>query len=83
MTTLTANETAVLNSIAHNFYGYGPGSDIWADSINDSEKPSGLSGNVLSGTVSSLAQKGFISCHGSRRDACIRILPAGVAFLQS
>lgn len=83
MTTLTANETAVLNAIAYNFYGDGPGSDIWADSINDSSKPSGLSGNVLSGTVSSLSQKGLISCHGHGRDACIRILAAGVILTQS
>lgn len=81
MTTLTANETSVLASIAFNNFGDGPGTDIWADCINDSSRPSSLTGVQLSGTVSSLKQKGLIHCSGSGRDAYIRMTADGIALI--
>ena len=78
---LTTNETAVLLAIAFNDFGDGPGTEIWADCINESSKPSGITGKALSGVVSSLANKGFILCYGDGRDACIRITETGKALL--
>ena len=80
---LTTNEAAVLLSIAYNDYGDGPGTEIWADCINASRKPSGLTGKVLSGTVASLARKGLVLCYGSGQDACIRITDFGKDHLNS
>jgi hypothetical protein len=79
--TITANETAVLLSIAHNYFGDGPGTEIWADCINDSSKPSGIEGKALSGVVASLAKKGLIVCSGNSRDAGIRITESGIGFI--
>jgi len=55
---LTENEFAVLQSLAFNAYGDG-GSDVWAWAVNDSSKPSGITGKALSGVVSSLCKKGL------------------------
>jgi hypothetical protein len=56
--TLTANETAVLKSLAFNNYGDG-GSDVWSWAINDSSEPSGIEGKALSGVVASICKKGI------------------------
>lgn len=56
--TLTENEFAVLQSLAFNNYGDW-GSDVWSWAVNDSQKPSGLTGKTLSGVVSSLCTKGL------------------------
>ena len=73
-TDLTTSEYKVLRAIAFNDFGDGPGTDIWADCINGSRYPSGIEGKALSGVVASLAKKGFVRCHGTGRDACIRIV---------
>ena len=78
---MTTNENAVLLAIAFNDFGDGPGTDIWADCINDSSKPSGIEGKALSGVVASLAKKGLIYCSGKGRDAYIRITEEGIALL--
>lgn len=81
--TATANEAAVMRSIATNSYNdmnYGSpscykeaGSDIWKELINDAGMPSGIEGKALSGICGSLATKGF-----TRSDSeCIRLTEAG------
>lgn len=65
MTNFTANEMAVLQALAFNNFSVGMCDDFqgatWSDCINDSEKPSGIQGRSLSGVVSSLCQKGYIT----------------------
>ena len=66
---ITANEAAVLRSIATNCYNvmnYGVPScyeeanqEIWTNLLNDAEFPSGLEGKTLSGVCGSLAKKGL------------------------
>ena len=56
--TLTESEFAVLQSLAFNYYGDG-GSDVWSFAVNDSDKPSGLTGKILSGVVASICKKGL------------------------
>jgi hypothetical protein len=55
---LTDNEQKVLKSLANNNYGdYGDG--VWSWAVNDSQCPSGIEGNALSGVVGSLVKKGL------------------------
>ena len=82
-TDLTTNEYKVLRAIAFNDFGDGPGTDIWADCINESRYPSGIEGKALSGVVASLAKKGFIRCEGKGRDAGIRIVRISNELLES
>lgn len=56
---LTSNEIAVMRSLANNFYGE-RGDGVWANAINDSVTPSGITGKALAGVVSSLCKKGLI-----------------------
>lgn len=56
---LTANEVAVLKSLANNYYGDGQGG-VWSWAVNDSDTPSGIEGKALSGVVGSLAKKGVV-----------------------
>ena len=60
--TPTENEYAVLQSLAFNHYGDG-GSDVWSWAVNDSQKPSGLTGKTLSGVVASICKKGLYTSH--------------------
>jgi len=60
MTNLTENEIKVLRALANNAYGDN-GDGVWADCINDSHTPSGITGNALSGVVGSLCKKGLIA----------------------
>ena len=55
---LTANEYEVLQSLAFNNYGDG-GSDVWSWAVNESQKPSTISGKALSGVVGSICKKGL------------------------
>jgi len=78
----TTNEIAVLKSVAANHFG-GPGEWVWSNCINESGAPSKLEGKALSGTVSSLCQKGLLEQDGNTgREACVRITEAGIAALK-
>lgn len=72
-TQLTPNEKAVLIALVYNHYSTSDDENgmTWANCINDSDKPSGIKGKTLSGVVSSLAKKGWLSCGGSGNDATI------------
>ena len=75
----TTLENKVLLAIGFNDYGDGPGTEIWADCINDSRRPSGIEGKALSGVVASLKKKGLVHCYGDGRDAGIRMTETGIA----
>lgn len=84
---ITANEAAVLRSIATNCYNvlnYGVPScyeeannEIWTDLINDAEYPSGIEGKALSGVCGSLARKGLILSFDGGRDSTIMMTKEG------
>ena len=60
---LTPNETAVMTALAYNNYSIGDDpqdGQTWSELINDSSKPSGITGKSLSGVVSSLVKKNLI-----------------------
>jgi len=75
----TTLENAVLLAIGFNDFGDGPGTEIWADCINESARRSNVEGKVLSGVVASLKKKGLIHCTGGGRDATIRMTETGIA----
>lgn len=73
--TLTASETAVILAIAFNHFSDEPGAEIWVDSINDSSKPSGITGKALSGVIASLVKKGLVWTSGDT----LRLTKEGIA----
>lgn len=56
---------------------YADATEIWANSINDSAEPSGITGRSLSGVCSTLAQKGLIYANGRGEDATVRLTQGG------
>lgn len=82
--TTTQNETAVILALATNDFGNQAGDWVWANSINDARKPSGIEGKALSGVVSSLVQKGLVETDGNTgRDACVRLTETGLELAAS
>lgn len=92
---LTANEHAVLVAIDNSEYGDLLTDAVWTFTLADNMSACGPTGNALSGTVSSLSQKGFLEtykCSGStdwqgfknNDDSTVTITAAGVeALLES
>lgn len=80
---ITTLENKVLLAIGFNNFGDGPGTEIWADCINDSGRDSGIEGKTLSGVVANLKKKGLIDCYGKGRDACIRMTDVGIAVFET
>ena len=79
---ITENERRVLEAIAHNHYGDTPGDPIWSDSINDSERPSGIEGRKLSGVCASLEKKG-LTVTGYIDAPVIALTEAGAALINA
>lgn len=86
---LTPNEIAILSAIDKSEYGDRLTDSVWTFTLADH---SGLSGKTISGTVSSLAKKGFVVCtdyeassdgrgRKNNDDAAIGITDAGVKAL--
>ena len=81
--TLTENEAAVMLSLKHNHYG-DEGDGVWSWAINESQKPSGITGKTLSGVVGSLAKKGMlVSEEYDRGQDVIWLKPAGKEYMQT
>ncbi len=59
---LTENEIAVLIALNNNHYGDHGSRVIWDWAVNDSFKPTTLTGKSLAGVIGSLAKKGLVSC---------------------
>jgi len=84
---LTENEKRVLLAIKYNYYqpDNGEGIDfngsIWSDSINDSNRPSGINGKELSGVVGSLAKKGLVDTSDDGKDSTVWITKNGMEYL--
>jgi hypothetical protein len=80
---LTTNEAAVMLSLKHNHYGT-DGDGVWAWAINDSQKPSGITGKELSGVVGSLAKKGYLTSEEyDRGQNVIYMTELGAAYMQT
>ena len=75
--TLTANETAVILAIAFNYFSNEPGAEVWVDCINESSKPSGVTGKALSGVIASLVKKGLVWTSGDT----LRLTKEGIALI--
>ena len=89
---LTANEHAVLVAIDASEYGDILTNAVWTFTLADNMAACGPTGKALSGTVSSLSQKGYLNvyqCRPSRDergranndDSTVQITEAGVAAL--
>ena len=87
---ITANEAAVLQSIATNCFNVlnydiptcyeEANAEIWTFAINDAKIPSGIEGKTLSGVCASLSKKGLIKCYmggSSKDDATIMMTEEG------
>jgi hypothetical protein len=80
---ITENEMKVMKALEVNYFSVTLGDWVWSNSVNDSKRPSGLKGKVLSGTVSSLCSKGMVEANGEKgEDACVRLTTAGIAALK-
>jgi hypothetical protein len=78
----TENELRVLNAIRYNYFNSAAepvGHEVWSLQIEDSNRPSGLSGRTLSGVCASLARKGLVKTGGSGREQTIALTQAGYA----
>jgi len=78
---ITPNERAVLDALATNHFGQDVGDLVWANCINDADRPSGIEGKALSGVCASLSRKELISCEGYGDDACVSLTTRGVLAL--
>ena len=71
---LTSNEFKILRAIDASEYGDALTEDVWTFTLANH---SDLSGKTISGTVSSLSQKGFVRVGGRGKEQYIGITAAG------
>ena len=78
---LTDKEHSVMQALMFNNYGEN-GDGVWSWAVNDSDKPSCVSGKELSGVVGSLAKKGLLSSEEyERNQAVIYLTKAGREYM--